>query len=135
MRKLQRNLDHVAETNKCLNFKLNPTKFMVIRFGERVDSNCEKYQIFGEKLKFAKVYKDLGVYVGVKLRFNEHINLVLGRASSKISNLLRWTVCHSTEFVVSLWVSHVRPLLEYGTCVWNVKYLTDARRLESLQRR
>ena len=44
-------------------------------------------------------------------------------------------MCRSTKFMVSLWVSHVRPLLEYGSCVWNVKYLGDARRLESLQRR
>ena len=32
-------------------------------------------------------------------------------------------------------MSHVCPLSEYGSCVWNVKYLCDARRLESLQRR
>ena len=135
MRKLQQDLNHVAETSRCWNLKLNPAKCMVMRFGERVDGNCEKYQIFGESLQFVKVYKDLGVYVDVKLRFHEHVNLVVGRASSMISNLLRCTVCRSTEFMVSLWVSHIRPLIEYGSCVWNVKYLCDARRLESLQRR
>ena len=51
-----------------------------------------------------------------------------------ISNLLRCTVCRSTEFMVSLWVSHVRLMLEYGSYVWNVKYLMDARRVESLQK-
>ena len=58
-----------------------------------MDGNCEKYQIFGERLQFVKVYKDLGVYVDVKLRFHEHVNLVVGRASSMMSNLLRCTVC------------------------------------------
>ena len=43
-----------------------------------------------------------------------------------ISNLFECTVCRSTEFIVSLWVSHGRPLLEYSSCVWNVKYLCDA---------
>ena len=77
----------------------------------------------------------IGVYVDVNLRFHEHVNLEVGRASSMISNLLRCTVCRSAELMVSFWVSHIRPLLEYSSCAWNVKYLRDARRLELLQRR
>ena len=42
---------------------------MVMRFGERVDYNCEKYQIFSESLQFVKVHEDLGVYVDIKLTF------------------------------------------------------------------
>ena len=47
MRKLQQDLNPVAETSRCWNVKLNPTKCMVMRFGERVDNNCENIQIFG----------------------------------------------------------------------------------------
>ena len=75
-------------TSRCWNLKLNPAKCMVMRFCERVDDNCEQYQIFGESLQFVEVYKDLDVYVVVKLRFHEHDNLVVGRTSSMISNLL-----------------------------------------------
>ena len=77
MRKLQQDLSHVAGTITCWNLKLNPTKCMVMRYGELVDDNCEKYQIFGESLRFVKVYKDLGVYLNVKLRNHEHVNLVV----------------------------------------------------------
>ena len=49
---------------------------MVMRYGERVDDNREKYQKFGESLQSVKVYRDLGVYVDVKLRFNEHVNII-----------------------------------------------------------
>ena len=72
-----------------------------MRFGNRIGNNCGNYQIFGESLQFLKVYKDLGVYVDVKLRFHKHVYLVVGRASSMFSNLLRCTVCCSTEFMVS----------------------------------
>ena len=51
------------------------------------------------------------------------------------NNLLRSTVCRDAEFMVTLWVTHIRPLIEYASCVWNVGYLGDLRRLESLQRR
>merc|ERR1719452_348176 len=37
--------------------------------------------------------------------------------------------------MVSLFVSHIRPIIDYGSCLWNVGYLRDVRRLESLQRR
>ena len=60
---LQQNLNHAEETSRCCNLKMNPVKCMVMRFGQRVNDNCEKYQIFGESLQFVKVYKDLGVYI------------------------------------------------------------------------
>ena len=97
------------------NLKLNPAKCMVMRLGEGVDNNCEKYQIFGKSLQFVKVYKDLGVYVDVKLGFHEHVNLAVGRSSSEISNLVRCKLCRSTEYMVSLWVLHICPLLEYSS--------------------
>ena len=75
---------------------------MTIRFGEWVENNSKKCEIFGESLQFVNVYKDQGVCANVKLRFHEHVNLVVGRASSMISNLLRYTVCRSTDFIVSL---------------------------------
>ena len=112
MRKLQQDLNNVAETRRCWNHKLNPVEFMVMRFGKRVDNNCEKYQIFCESLQFVKVYKDIGVYVDVNLRFDEHLNLVVGRVSSRNNNLLRCTLCRSTNFMVSPRVSHVRIFLE-----------------------
>ena len=37
--------------------------------------------------------------------------------------------------MVTLWVCHIRPLIEYASCVWNVGYLRDSRRVESLQQR
>lgn len=115
---------------------MNPSKCVVVRFGDRSHSpNPCEYRINGERLQFVRGYKDLGVKVDSVMRFHGHIDLVCGRVGSMISNLLRSTVCRSVEFMVSLWVSHVRPLMEYGSCIWNVGYLRDARRLESLQRR
>ena len=52
-----------------------------------------------------------------------------------MGDLLRSTICRSKVFMVSLFVSHIRPVIDYGSCLWNVGYLQDVRRLESLQRR
>ena len=55
-------------------------------------------------------------------------------AGSLMGNLLRATQCRSRDFMVGLFVSHIRPIIDYSS-VWNVGFLGAARRLEVLQRR
>ena len=50
-----------------------------------------------------------------------------------INNLLTSTVCRSIGFMVTLWVALFHLLIEYGSCIWNVGYLQDVRRLKSIQ--
>ena len=97
--------------------------------------NLSGYVIMGQPISIASRCRDLGIMVDSKLRFHVHIDGIVGKVGAMMSNLLRSTICRSKEFMVKLWVSHIRPLMEYGSCVWNVGYLGDVRRLESLQRR
>ena len=32
-------------------------------------------------------------------------------------------------------ISHIRPLLEFGSCVWNLEYISDMKLLKNVQRR
>ena len=57
------------------------------------------------------------------------------KAAAMNKNLLRSTVSRSVEFKLALYVSHVRQIIEYISCVWNVGYLENERRLERLQRK
>ena len=98
-------------------------------------TNWMRYNVRGVPLKYVSTYRDLGVIVDVRLRFHSHVDVVVGKTGGMLSNLLRSTVCRDAEFMVTLWVSHIRPIIEFNSCVWNVGYLRDLRRLESLQRR
>ena len=81
-------------------------------------------------------YKNLGVIIDSKPRFNEHIRVVVGKAGGLMNELLRSTVCRNREFMVTLFVSHFRPIIDYcSSYVWNIGYLGVIRLLESLQRR
>ena len=51
------------------------------------------------------------------------------------SNFLRTTVCRSREFMMSLYIAHIRPLVEFSSCVWYTGYVGDLKLLESAQRR
>ena len=45
-------------------------------------------------------------------KFHRHVDFIVGRAGSMMNNLLRSTVCRSIGFMVTLWVTHIRPLIE-----------------------
>ena len=136
---LQADLDALARASSSWNLRLNPAKCVVMRFGARGvtdgDSVSYGYSIDGVPLRFVSAYRDLGVKVDTRLRFHSHIDGVVGKTGAMLNNLLHSTVCRDAEFMVTLWVSHVRPIIEFNSCVWNVGYLHDLRRLESLQRR
>ena len=69
------------------------------------------------------------------LRFHNHVDSVVRKAAGLANNLLRSTVCRSSEFMVTIFVSHIRPLMDYCSTLWNLGFLGDCRKLESVQRR
>lgn len=137
---LQSDLDAVSSVAASWSLKLNPEKCVVLRFarGFREWNDLDPlscYYLDGSQLRFVQSHRDLGVTVDTKLRFHQHIREVVGRAAGLASNLQRSTICRSPVFMVSLFVMHVRPILDYCSCVWNTGYLGDVRLLESVQRR
>ena len=135
--RLQVDLDSVVERSSSWNLRLNADKCVVMRFGGRssVATVPAKYSVNGRELAVVSSYRDLGVIIDPSLKFHLHVNSVVGKAGSLMGDLLRSTVCRAREFMVTLFTSHIRPLLDYCSCVWNVGYLADVRRLESVQRR
>ena len=84
---------------------------------------------------FVNSYKYLGIIIDFRLKFHVHLNVVIGKAVAMINNLPRSTECRSIELMLALNFSHIRPIIEYGSCVGNFGYLKDERRIERLQRK
>ena len=98
----------------CLscNRKLSPAKCVKMRIGEKSGTDQAAYSNFGTNLIFVHSYKDLGITIGSGLEFHAHINTVIGKAGEIISNLLRSTVSRSVEFMLTLYGSHIRPIIK-----------------------
>ena len=69
------------------------------------------------------------------VKFHLHINTVVSKAGGLAQNLLQSTINRSNEFMKNLFISHVRPILEFSSPLWNMGYIGDLRNLESVQRR
>ena len=137
---LQSDLDRVSAVAASWNLRLNADKCVVLRFARGFAEWSEEdplaqYYLSGIPLKFVQSHRDLGVVVDVKLKFHHHVREVVGKASGLANNLLRSTICRSPHFMVSLFVMHIRPIMDYCSSVWNVGFLGDLRLLESVQRR
>ena len=86
-------------------------------------------------MKLVNTHRDLGVLVDSSLRFHPHIAEIVRKSSGLANQIIRSTVCRSPKFMVTLFISHLRPILDYCSTVWNYGYLGDLKKLECVQRR
>lgn len=136
----QRDIDRVVECSASWGLKLNVDKCAVMRFrgGHVLRNDLEPYISYfvnGIKLEMVESYKDLGVTVDKTLRFHSHIYNVVCKAGGLATNLLRSTVNRDSDFMKNLFISHIRPHLEYASLLWNTQYIEDLKLLEAVQRR
>ena len=116
-----------------LSFSVN--KCARVRFSRhKVDPVCD-YFIGNSTIPNQDSFRDLGVLVDSNLKFHLHISEVCRKANGVANSILRGTICRSPEFMVQVFVTHIRPILDFGSVVWNTGYVGDIRMLESVQRR
>ena len=68
------------------------------------------------------------------LKFHEQSLQSKNKANGTKHNFLRSTTNRSADFMKKLLISYIRPVLEFGSVIWNVGYVGDVNRLESVQR-
>ena len=132
----QRDITTLQRTAASWCLSLNQNKCVVIRFQRKLHAlppPC--YYIDQFKIQVVQSHTDLGVLIDSDLKFHKHIAATVRKAASLTQNLLKSTVCRSPDFMMTLFSTHVRPIIEYCSCVWHTRYLGDLRLLESVQRR
>ena len=79
--------------------------------------------------------KDSGILVDTEFKFHGHIRSIVGKSSGMSVNLLNSMLCRSREFLLTLYIIHIRPSLVFVSCVWNLEYIWDMKMLENMQKR
>ena len=70
-----------------------------------------------------------------KLNFNNHINTTTSKARSSLGFVKRWCKEFNDPFTTkTLFVSLVRPVLEFGGVIWTPFYESHIMHLESVQK-
>ena len=76
---------------------------------------------------------DLWFLVDSSLKFHNHISTLAIKANGLAYSFLKSNMCCSTQFMIFLLATHICPIIEYCSCVWNAGYVQDIKLLESIQ--
>ena len=132
----QEDIDLLQETAASWGLSMNLKKCAVMRFQRRYQDSLQRpnYYLNGGQLPWTHSHTDLGVTIDDNLKFHEHVRVAARKAGAVAHNFLKATVCREPDFMIHILVTHIRPVLEYASVVWNTGYREDARRLEAVQR-
>jgi hypothetical protein len=93
------------------------------------------YSIDDAVLSHSSIVSDLGILTVGRLLFNDHINSIVAKSSQCSGAIFRGFVSRTPSHMRKAFITYVRSILEYNSCIWNPshKYLIDT--IESVQRR
>jgi hypothetical protein len=130
---LQDSLDRLYAWSDQWQLTISTKKCASIQIG----SGCEKtpsYHIGDCSIDDVRDIRDLGVVIEPSLKFHKHINLIVAKARSRSSLIFKCFVSRDRTSLLQAYKTYVRPLLEYSSCAWSPKFVTDIVHLESVQR-
>ena len=93
------------------------------------------YVLYGNALMKTEVEKDLGILVSSNLKSSHHVAAVAAKANSRLGIIKRSFEFIDKEIFLALYLTLVRPLLEYAVQCWSPYLQQDIDLLERVQRR
>ena len=108
---------------KCIVLHIGPD-FLFFNF------NCMYNSV---ALKHVVSARDLGVTISNDLSFSNHCLNLFKRAMRNVNLIFKAFSCRDTTFLKSMYVTYVRCILEYCTCVWSPSNITDINLIERVQ--
>lgn len=137
---MQNNIDLLSSTAASWGLRFSTGKCVHLRFARQRHVQAENletsiYTLNGNPINQSFSHSDLGVTVDRKLKFDHHTRSIAAKAGGVATNLLKSTINRSPNFMSSLLISDVRPILDFASPVWNLGFLGQTKLLESVQRR
>lgn len=115
-----------------MELNLNKCKLMTFT---RYSPFVTKYYINGTELSAVESMLDLGIYFDKKLNFNTHVIFAANKAKGVLCFIKRWAKEFRDPYVTkNLFTTLVRPILEYGSVIWDPQYNVYIKKIESVQK-
>ena len=133
----QNDIDHLVRVATSWGLSFASHKCARIRFSRpstRLPPPAPVY-VSDYLLECVDSHRDLGVTVDSSLKFHLHIQSIVAKASGVANSLLCSTINRSADFMKNVFISHVRPLLEFSSSLWNTGFIQDLSSIESVQRK
>ena len=130
---LQEDINKMKQWSEKWLLEYNNQKCKVLRIGPSKISD-HNYYLYDE-LQSVNSEKDIGIIIDNKLKFSDHITEKVNKANRMIGLIRRTFATLDKNMFLKLYVTLIRPILEYANQVWNPYYKKDIDMLENVQRR
>ena len=129
---LQNDILTFKQWSKLWQLNFNTKKSFIMHLGR--NNACYTYYIGNDLLQSIKEHKDLGVIMGLNLKFHVHTSAVANKANPVLGLIRKSFTKLNGHSLPLLYKSLVRPHLEYANVVWGPTFVTDLNIIESVQR-
>ena len=124
---------HIWCTKSLL--EINVKKCISITFTKKHNVRQDTISIGQQTVERCNQVRDLGVILDSELTFVEHYNNIIFKASNMLGFIKRFSFHFNDPYTIkTLYVTYVRPLLEYCSVVWAPYQDTHKDRIESVQK-
>ncbi len=129
---LKNDLSCINSWSTAWQLALAQQKCEVLHLGKK--NPRTKYHLSDTTLRDAQQIRDLGITMNPNFKFSTHCNIIAKKATQRSALLFRVFRTQHLPSLVRSYKAYVRPLIEYGSCVWNPHLKMDVSRLERVQR-
>ena len=130
--KLQISLDNISMWCTKWELPINISKCAVIHYGKL--NIAKSYYINRIAIPHTTEVRDLGVLQSNNSKYKTHIQNISKSARKITGLLLRTFRSRHLKVLLPLYKALIRPLLEYGTPIWNPYNKMDIKEIEQVQR-
>ena len=134
--KLQRDIDRLGSWARKWGMRFQPVKCNMMQLTrKRIKKIHASYTLEGTNLENVESIKYLGVTITSDLRWNTHVGNVCTKANRTLGFLRRNLHSCPQEVKEAAYKGLVRPVLDYGSSVWDPPGVVLQEELESVQKR
>ena len=133
VRMLQEDLDKLYNWSDKWEMQFNINKCNIMRVGK--GEGTVEYSLNNIALDRIYCARDLGVQVSSDLRPRKQCIIARNKANRTLGFIRRSVTNRSPEVILKLYLSLVRPHLDYAAQFWSPYYRKDVESLEAVQRR
>lgn len=133
---LQNDLNLIYKWASENGMKFNSEKFTHLSYGD--GNTSERNRVYfnpdNEVITKRQATKDLGIIMQNNLKFNDQIRLITAKARSMCGWILRTFRSRDKEAMITLYKTLVRPILDYGSQLWNPNKKSEIKEIENVQK-
>lgn len=131
--KLQSDLDLILKWTQDWLLLFNTSKCVVMHYGHK--NKKFPYFINGKLLATSETERDLGVIFNTNLKWKNQVIEATNKANQMLGRIRKSFARFDCKLLRSLYLTFVRPLLEFAVPVWSPILKSDCENVERIQRR